>query len=860
MTPMADPLEAFSRLWAKGQRPDLGAFVREVGPVSAELLAALVRLDQLKRWETPIAPEDPYATNKYSPPVGVPVEAYFEQFPELQADSGLAADLILNEFSIREEQGQHPQTQEYLARFPKYATALQRQIEQHRARPNADTAGGKTLAGRPAPLPETFGRYRILKTLGEGGMGKVYLAEDTQLQRSVALKVPHFDGNDGPIVIERFYREARIAAAFHHPNLCPVYDVGSIDGTHYLTMPFLSGEPLSDYLKRMGPLPQASACRLTARIAQAIHVAHQAGVLHRDLKPANIMLPAAQTSGEPEPVVMDFGLARRGGTDPQLTSAGAMMGTGAYMPPEQIVGDSTLIGPPADVYSLGGILFQMLTGRTPFTGPLHEVLRAALSKAPPPLRNYRPDIDPALEAMCLKALAKEPAERFASMADFATALTPFCPGAPVANLPKPVPTPRPVKKKPPVLFFVGFLMAVALSGLILWAVIPLLSGPEPEPTVPRPADPIAKAGNKTERKSETKPEVKPETKPELKPEVKAEVKPELKPEAKPEVKPETKPEPPPLPKPEVKPETKLNLTDTVALKGHTAPIRTLAFNPRNGNQLASGSDDGTIRLWDLSADKHRILKGNPGVVQALAFSPDGKQLVSAGGDSKNLVFDVILWDVPSGDILVKFNGHFAPVTGAAFSPDGKTVATCATDNTIRLWDVGNRMPKEIKRLQGDQSFNAVAYHPEFEILASASDDETVRVWTLETGKFISLKGHKRPVLTTAISADGSMVASGSSVNYQVKVWGVNDGDNYGTFLGHKGAVHSVAFVRDGEMISGGADGAVIVWAIGAGNSSATYEQHTGEIYAVAASANGHWIASGGKDQTIILRQINGPKK
>src|SRR5262249_32770061 len=150
------------------------------------------------------------------------------------------------------------------------------------------------------------------------------------------LKVPHFDDTDDRQRIERFYREARIAATFHHPNLCPVYDVGQINGVHYLTMPYLQGEPLSELLRRNGRLPPAAAVRLAARIARALDVAHQAGVLHRDLKPSNIMVQARQ-----EPIVMDFGLARREqATDPQLSVSGFVVGTAAYMPPEQIGGGS----------------------------------------------------------------------------------------------------------------------------------------------------------------------------------------------------------------------------------------------------------------------------------------------------------------------------------------------------------------------------------------------------------------------------------------------------------------------------------------------------------------------------------------
>ena len=169
-----------------------------------------------------------------------------------------------------------------------------------------ESAGGsRTPVGAPPTLPEVFGRYRILKRVGQGGMGTVYLAQDGQLQRQVALKVPQFAGKQGAEMVQRFYREARMAATFHHANLCPVYDVGEIQGIHYLTMPFLAGESLSDWLRRAGPLPPATACRLAALVAGAVHVAHEAGILHRDLKPSNVKLPPGGGVK-----LLDFGLAK----------------------------------------------------------------------------------------------------------------------------------------------------------------------------------------------------------------------------------------------------------------------------------------------------------------------------------------------------------------------------------------------------------------------------------------------------------------------------------------------------------------------------------------------------------------------
>src|SRR5262245_8341633 len=230
-------------------------------------------------------------------------------------------------------------------------------------------------------LPETFGRYRIVRPLGEGGMGSVYLAQDTQLDRLVALKVPRLgdDEQPAPHELARFFREARAAASLSHPNLCPIHDVGEIGGTPYLTMAYLEGRLLSDIIES-GPMAQRSCALIVRRLAQALQGAHARGVIHRDLKPSNIMINTRN-----EPVVMDFGLARREHPmETRLTRTGTALGTPAYMPPEQIRGEPDEIGPASDIYALGVILYELVTGRLPFAGSAYAVLARILTEVPVP--------------------------------------------------------------------------------------------------------------------------------------------------------------------------------------------------------------------------------------------------------------------------------------------------------------------------------------------------------------------------------------------------------------------------------------------------------------------------------------------
>jgi serine/threonine protein kinase len=283
--------------------------------------------------------------------------------------------------------------------------------------------------GLPPELPSRLGRYELLKLLGKGGMGAVYLAHDDQLHRLVAVKIPHFGGPGHLNLRDRFLREARVAATLSHPNLCPVYDCGEIDGVLYLSMAYLEGRPLGKFIRAGQPLPPRAVVTVVRQLALAMAEAHAKGVIHRDLKPANIMITRKK-----QPVIMDFGLARRTDVeDMHLTQSGMLMGTPAYMPPEQLNSDTKAMGPATDIYALGVILYELLSGKPPFQGPLGELMTRIMTETPAPLVQLAPRDSkganlPALDAICSKALAKKPVDRFASMAEFAAALGDFLHG------------------------------------------------------------------------------------------------------------------------------------------------------------------------------------------------------------------------------------------------------------------------------------------------------------------------------------------------------------------------------------------------------------------------------------------------
>ncbi len=298
--------------------------------------------------------------------------------------------------------------------------------ENQEIRKPANTLGLDALSTHPSSeaslgdvhLPVEFGRYRLLKLLGEGGMGAVYLAHDTELDRKIALKLPHFVGKKSRDLSERFRREARLSANLDHPNICRIFDIGEHDGRLYLTMAYIDGKSLSDVIKARGPVENVTAAKLMKRVATVVEFAHVRGIIHRDLKPANIMIKRDRDF-----VIMDFGLARRIDQDePQLTASGAVLGTPAYMAPEQLRGEQNTIGPASDVYSLGIILFELLTGQRPFNGTLPQIYAQALSSGVLTPSAVRQSIDPKLDAICHRATHGNREQRYRSAAELASAL------------------------------------------------------------------------------------------------------------------------------------------------------------------------------------------------------------------------------------------------------------------------------------------------------------------------------------------------------------------------------------------------------------------------------------------------------
>jgi serine/threonine protein kinase len=384
-----------------------------IGADRRALISQSIRDEQRRRWQ---------AGDRVS------AEALLTGHPEIAADPEAAVDVIYGEYLIRERMDEIPDEAEFLARFPQHAATLRDQIALHRAldedgpiEPTGRLTSTHTEPGAPDDRddrPESFGRYRVIERIGRGGMGTVYVAHDPQLDRRVALKVPRLGDDPDGRSAEWFRREARIAATFSHPNLCPIFDVGEDRGVLFFTMPLLLGETLAERLSRFGGLPSRQAAALVAKMARALAEAHRSGVTHRDLKPSNVMIDPRG-----EPIVMDFGLAHREAREGEsLTPRDRIVGTPAYMAPELIEGDTSASAVSGDIYGLGVILYQMLRGDPPYSGTFSEVVRRSLEGRPEPPSRSLEGVDPAVEAICLKAMARDPEARFATMSELAEAL------------------------------------------------------------------------------------------------------------------------------------------------------------------------------------------------------------------------------------------------------------------------------------------------------------------------------------------------------------------------------------------------------------------------------------------------------
>ncbi|MBA4106592.1 MAG: hypothetical protein C0485_12610 [Pirellula sp.] len=332
----------------------------------------------------------------------------------------LFSELMLVDLEYSVGRGKAVSKEDYLRRFPDYSDVIETTAYKHSWPPSS------SVVERVSPATEItrIGRYVLNERVGAGAAGDVWKAYDPLLQRTVAIKIPNaLRLSDADL--QRFLREGRAAAQLHHPNIVTVHETARDGATAYIVVDFIDGPNLRSHLS-VQRMTSGDAAELCATLADALHYAHEQGVVHRDLKPANIILDAA---GQPH--ITDFGLAKWAGDANEMTMTGQTLGTPAYMSPEQARGESATVDRRADVYALGVILYEMLTGQCPFAGSQAAVLNSVVHDAPLRPRVHDKRIERDLETICLKAIEKSPDRRYATADDFAADLRRFLDGMPV---------------------------------------------------------------------------------------------------------------------------------------------------------------------------------------------------------------------------------------------------------------------------------------------------------------------------------------------------------------------------------------------------------------------------------------------
>jgi len=723
-----------------------------------------------------------------------------------------------------------------------------------------DAQGTATMVLSVTEKPgDRIGRYKLLEKIGEGGMGVVYMAQQEEpVRRKVALKVIKL-GMDTKQVVARFEAERQALALMDHPNIAKVLDGGATDsGRPFFVMELVSGVPITEFCEK-NRLSTQDRIKLFLSVCQAIQSAHQKGIIHRDLKPANILVTL--NAGVPHPMVIDFGVAKA--TNQALTEKtlftryAAMIGTPAYMSPEQAEMSRLDVDTRADIYGLGVLLYELLTGTTPFPEkrlrsvgyhemqriiveeeperPSTRVLKTPRGIAPSQLATRHSPLATDLDWIVMKCLEKDRARRYETANGLATDLKRHLNNEPVvARPPSAAYRLQKAIRRNKLAFAAGATVAAALVvgiGVSTWQAIEAGRARDAEKQERLRAD-----AEKAEAEHQLYV---------AKMNLAQQAWEQSNIDRLQQLLAETRDSP-------YRgfewyywqPQTHLALKTLI---GHSNYVNSVAFSP-DGQRIVTGSWDRTAKVWEAASGRELLtLKGHNHYVSSAAFSPDGQRIVTGSWDHTAKV-----WEAAGGCELLTLAGHSKWIYSAAFSPDGQRIVTGSADETAKVWEAASG--RELFTLKGHKDrVRYVAFSPDGQRIVTGSYDKTTKVWDATSGReLFTLKGHSAYVYAVAFSPDGQRIVTGSA-DHTAKVWDAVGGRELITLRGHRSEVSSVAFSPDGQRIlTGSADATTKVWEATSGGELFTLKGHGGPVRAVTFSPDGERILTGSGDLTAKL--------